>query len=179
MTQRFFALAQTQAKSWLGDSLAYNNSPFNRTANCYLIVLTEFWTENRSHFSWNRSRRPLSPPPSSAIRLVIPVDKDALGGSLEILVLTAPQGPQEAPKSKRSEEEGHGDEVGKGRHDVCANWPAPERLSGLAACAGGFAAKLCRRSAFPMTSSEEADMAIAAISGVTCPSMAIGTATAL
>ena len=52
-------------------------------------------------------------------------------------------------------------------------------IAPAALLAGASGPDPCSRSAFAMTSSDEADIAIAAINGVTWPRMAIGTATAL
>lgn len=110
---------------------------------------------------------------------LVAVDQDPLGGAIEILILAAPQGPQEPGQPKRSEEQGHRYEVGERRHEDCASAPMSERLSCRASCTDAFDTKPCRRSALPMTRRDEADIATAAISGVTCPRMAIGTATPL
>lgn len=115
----------------------------------------------------------------SVVQLVFPIGKDPLGGAVEVFVLATLQSPQEAPQAKRSKEEGHRYEVGKGRHEDWANLVMSERLSRRTFFAGELGMELCRRSAFPITSSEEADIAIAAIRGVTWPRMAIGTAMAL
>lgn len=107
---------------------------------------------------------------------LVAVDQDPLGGAIEILILAAPQGPQEPGQPKRSEEQGHRYEVGERRHEDCASAPMSERLSCRASCTDAFDTKPCRRSALPMTRRDEADIATAAISGVTCPRMATGTA---
>lgn len=115
----------------------------------------------------------------SAFRPLVPVNEDTLGGSVEILVLTTPQGPQEARQSKPAQQQSHRYEIDQDCHEGCVNVPVWERLSGGAVLLGTSGTKPCSLDALPMTSSDEADIAIAAINGVTCPKMAIGTAMAL
>lgn len=126
-----------------------------------------------------RARPSVSQRTRSALRAVFPIDEDPLGGSVKIFVLATPQRPQEAAQAKRAKEEGDRDEVGKGRHEDWANSLMSDRLAGRTSFASELGTEPCKRSALPMTSSDEADMAIAAIKGVTCPRIAIGTATAL
>ena len=85
----------------------------------------------------------------------------APGGALEIVVLPAferPQKPEQAdkPKAKRQRHQNH--------HHFHHGLPCATRRA---------------RSAFSITSSEEPDIAAAAISGVTTPLIAIGTASKL
>lgn len=114
----------------------------------------------------------------SAFWLVLPVDEDALSGPIKILILTTPQRPQKAGQPQCAKEQSYWYEVDERRHDGCTDARMPERLA-EGALVTLASTKPCRRNAFPMTKSDEADIAIAAISGVTWPRMAIGTATAL
>lgn len=114
----------------------------------------------------------------SAFRLVVPIDEDALSGPVKILILTTPQGPQKAGQPQRAKEQSCWYEVDERRHDGCTDARMPERVAEGAPVTSA-STKPCRRNAFPMTSSDEADIAIAAINGVTCPRIAIGTAMVL
>lgn len=87
-------------------------------------------------------------------RLVIIIE-DAMCRAVQVFVLVRIDRPQEAHKSKQSEPECNGNEVDD---DVHAS------------------ALLFMRKAFNVTISDEADIAIAAIKGVTFPVTAIGTA---
>jgi hypothetical protein len=82
-------------------------------------------------------------------------------GPLEIVELAGPQGPQEACQPEATEAEGD-------RHEPreCSHFSVP-----FFRCAS--------RKALAVTASEDADMAIAAIRGVTRPATASGTNTRL
>lgn len=86
-------------------------------------------------------------------RLVV-IDENADGGAIEIVILAGLQRPEEEGEAAKSEQQRAGDEDGEAVHLV-----APRSLSALAT-----------------TMIEEPDMARAAISGVTTPAMASGTA---
>jgi len=96
-------------------------------------------------------------------------------GALDVIVLAAFQRPQERSQPDQAESKRHWHQIKKYVHaifsfgtHVCARVSARLILSGSRA-----------RKAFRVTRSEEPDMAAAAISGVTRPAIAIGTATAL
>lgn len=81
--------------------------------------------------------------------------------TVEVLVLTAVERPEERDKPQQTEQQRAGDEPGKGGH---------------------FASSKCMvlsLTALAVTAIEEADMAMAASSGVTRPAAASGTKIAL
>lgn len=82
------------------------------------------------------------------------------GGAIEIVILAAPERPQKGRKAERAKPD-------RKRHQIEQDFHQ-----------AGF---LCRRArkALSITSSDELDIAAAAISGVTRPAMASGTASAL
>lgn len=94
-------------------------------------------------------------PPGS--RLFILIDQDADSRTVEILILSGRERPEEGRKSGEAEQQGDRNKKAEPAHRA-------QRRS---------------RSALPSTSSEEADMAAAAIIGVTSPQMARGTASRL
>src|SRR5690606_22206410 len=88
---------------------------------------------------------------------VLVVDEDARGGALWILELPAAQRPEEGRQAGQAKAEGDRDQEQQAVHRA-------ERIS---------------RSELATTMSELPDMATAAISGVTSPAMASGTAITL
>jgi len=81
--------------------------------------------------------------------------QDAFGGTVEVVELPAAQGPQERRQPDQAEQQGRGDQEQQATHGL-----RPSRD---------------RRRALPTTTSDELDMATAAISGVTSPATASGT----
>jgi hypothetical protein len=109
--------------------------------------------------------------------LKVIVRQNAKRSALDVIVLTTLQRPQERRQSDQAESKCHWHQIKKYVHaifsfgaHVRANFSA--RL--ISARAGS-----CARNALKVTKSDEPDMATAAISGVTKPAIAIGTATAL
>jgi hypothetical protein len=82
-------------------------------------------------------------------------------GTFQIIELAGPEGPEKCRETGAAERQGYRHEPSQSRHGIFS-FSIPER-----------------RKAFSVTASEEADMAIAAISGVTMPAIAMGTNTAL
>ncbi len=105
---------------------------------------------------------PLARQPGSQ-RLVVLVEEDALGRPVEVLVLARAQRPEERREPEAAERERDRDEDDQRAHPPTRS-PAPRRA---------------RRSALRVTTIDEADIAIAAMSGVTRPAAARGAATAL
>src|SRR5690348_603595 len=106
------------------------------------------------------------------------VEQNALGRAVEILVLTAAQRPQETAQPETAEEQRHRDQEGEVGH------AAATRRGATNLTASGSRDRLnrglpSRRMALPITIRDDIDMAAAAISGVTQPAIAIGTASAL
>jgi hypothetical protein len=93
------------------------------------------------------------------LRLV--VHDGAPGGSVQVVVLTAFQGPEKAHQTDRSKHEGERDEIYENFHY------------------GHSFAFSRARNALSITIRDDPDIAAAAISGVTSPAMAIGTARTL
>jgi hypothetical protein len=91
-------------------------------------------------------------------RLVV-FEQDAMGDAVEIVELSRSQGPEEGGEAEQAEKQRRRDQVQDDVHDYTR-----DRL---------------RRSAFKVTTSDDDDMAMAATSGVTRPSTASGTVTAL
>ena len=85
------------------------------------------------------------------------VDQNSLSGSIQIIELARFQGPKKACESQQAKEQCSGDKKYQHAHD---------RIQ-------------LRRRALSVTSSEEDDMATAAIRGVTRPHTASGTAARL
>jgi len=90
------------------------------------------------------------------VRQIVVGDR-APGGAVEIVELAASERPQEGRKAEAAEREGERNEIDKDVHRA-----APPRSRAL--------------SAFSVTRTDEPDMASAAISGVTKPATASGTA---
>lgn len=82
------------------------------------------------------------------------------GGAIEIVILAVPEGPEKGRKAEPAKRD-------RKRHQIEQDFHQ--------------AGPLCRRArkAFSITSSDEPDIAAAAISGVTRPAIASGTASAL
>lgn len=81
------------------------------------------------------------------------VEQDPIGRPVQILELPGPQGPQESDQPKRTENQGDWNQHQQIAHQILPR----ESLSALV-----------------MTTTEEVDMEIAAIKGVTIPAMASG-----
>ena len=103
----------------------------------------------------------------SRLRLVVlVVGNGAPAGAFEILKLPRVERPDERDKSHGAERQRAGNQPGKSSHLR----PPTEESRSLAALS---------LSALSVTATDDSDMASAAISGVTCPAIAIGTDTAL
>jgi hypothetical protein len=89
------------------------------------------------------------------------VEQNAERGAVEIVELTGAQGPDEGGKAEKPQEQGRGDQIEERIHSAL------------------HAGLRCSRKAFKITMREEDDIATAAISGVTSPADANGTATIL
>lgn len=85
----------------------------------------------------------------------------AVRGTVEVVELAAAESPEEAGEPEGAEQQRRGDQVDERDH------PQPPLR------------RRCTRSAFAVTTSDEADITTAAMSGVTMPAIAIGTATRL
>jgi len=85
------------------------------------------------------------------------VKQNAAGGAIEIVELPRLERPEETCETAKAERKCHWDEQQQSAH-ACLR---------------------AKRSALPTTNREELDMATAAMSGVTKPAIAIGTASAL
>lgn len=96
--------------------------------------------------------------------------QDALGRAIQILILPRPQTPEERHEPHAAHQERNRQQNGKGAHKASTD------CAGSIDRVGPFQDK---RSAFATTTSEEMDMAIAAIKGVTSPAIAIGTKSTL
>ncbi len=91
------------------------------------------------------------------------VQEDPVGRPLKIIILTGFERPQKCEQAAQAQTQRDGNEEQQGRHQ-----PSPST--------GAFPARAVRRKAFRVTMTEEADMAMAAIRGVTSPDTATGTA---
>lgn len=112
------------------------------------------------HFRRNLACGHRQSDPIFAGKALIIVNQDPLGGALNIVVLAAPQRPYERQKANYPEKQGDRYQIGQDVH--ASNSFA---TASLKTTAGDGPAP--RRSAFPITSSDDADIAMAAISGVT------------
>lgn len=107
--------------------------------------------------------RALSPSPRAADRpragsaffFIVIVVQDALGRAVEILELSRAQGPEEGRETDEAQQQRRRDEQQQAAHEALRS--------------------SARRSALQTTTSDELDMATAAISGVTRPATASGT----
>lgn len=97
---------------------------------------------------------------AARIALVV-IQKDALGRSIEIIILAAAQRPQEGDQADGAEEQRHRNEIDEDAHAVTGS------VAGSALPAAAVRPARIRRSALVMTRMDEPDMAMAAISGVT------------
>ncbi len=89
--------------------------------------------------------------------------------SLEILELAGAQGPQEGAEAQEPEEQRGWNEPDQRHHGALSTFAA-----------GLSESRIVRsRKAFPVTATDDSDMASAASNGVTSPAMASGTNTAL
>lgn len=123
----------------------------------------------------NVGRRWVKP---GAVRVFI--DEDAFARPLQILILTVTQRPEEGGQSDRAETQGDWHKEDETGHWARAQFCRAAWLPRAAALrAGRRRVPAFRRSAFATTMIDEEDMAKAAMSGVTWPSMAIGKAIAL
>ena len=104
------------------------------------------------------------------------VKKHTFCGAVHVLILARPQGPDEGGKPHAAEEQGHGHEVEKRLHQASSStlWRVTRPKRG-----SSQPLRVRNRMAFAITRSEEPDMASAAISGVTWPEIAMGTARTL
>lgn len=110
-------------------------------------------------------------------RFVFLIRQDAFRGAVKVLILTTLQGPKETDKAECAKKESDRNQVDERCHDRAAEgWALEPSVS-----EDGRLRRTdsCRRNAFAMTNSEEIDIAAAAISGVTWPRIATGTAIAL
>ena len=103
--------------------------------------------------------------------MALVIVENPLAGAVEIIVLTRLEAPEERPQGADTHHQGDRNQKEQARHArafcnsrVDSGWPARRNLS---------------RSALPTTTNDEADIAIAARRGVTCPATASGTASAL
>ena len=107
----------------------------------------------------------------------IVIVENADRGSLHVVILAAPQRPEKGCERGEAEQQRHGDQVDQHGHG--------DRAPGAHVCAeaadpGARSSPRRRtRNALTVTRIEEPDIATAAISGVTKPAIAIGTAIAL
>src|SRR5260221_11372761 len=115
---------------------------------------------SRRDLGTERRDAPAGPPPGPTPCLTpvarrqrpVVVVEDALGGAIEVVELARAQRPEEGQQADQAEAERQRDEKEKDAH----RRDPP------------------KRSALPITSSEEPDMAMAAISGLTGPALASG-----
>jgi len=99
------------------------------------------------------------------------IREHAKRGAFDIVVLAVLERPHECGEPGKSERKRHRDKIDEHVH---VGFTLSLRNKSRAVRARGFA-----RNELSVTSSEEPDMAMAAMSGVTKPAIAIGTATAL
>ena len=95
-----------------------------------------------------------------ALERVVLIDQDALAGTFRIVELARVDSPEKGPEAGRAEQKGKRDEIDEPGQEI-----------------GSF--DLVGRIAFSVTITDEADMAMAATSGVANPATAMGTATML
>lgn len=106
------------------------------------------------------------------------LDQNPLACTVHIVILAAFQRPEERYETGKAEEQSDRQKINQNRHACLA---VTERaVAGLPISSWEFVrCNPSNRSALPITSNEEPDMAIAAIRGVAWPRMAIGTAMTL
>src|SRR5689334_18774046 len=105
----------------------------------------------------------------------IVVRQHAQGRPFQVIVLPAPQRPQEGSEAEQTEAERGGHKVDEHVHAGLR----PACSAGVAGCGTASLRRRAARNALSVTISDEPDMAMAAISGVASPAMATGTAIAL
>ena len=94
------------------------------------------------------------------------IQENPFGGTVEIVVLAASQRPEEGEQADAAEEEGHGNEVDE-RGRAASGTTSTRGMSVSTSLAETLLdLPAPRRSALAITSTDDADMAIAAISGV-------------
>lgn len=103
------------------------------------------------------------------------LEQNAVRGAVEVFVLAASQRPEEGRQGDAAEKKRDGNQIEIVRHSAGARFIRQE---------AGWGAGIAARGAFkrwelPTTMTDDSDMASAAISGVTYPDKAMGTATAL
>lgn len=113
------------------------------------------------------------------LRFVFLIRQDAFRSAVKVLILTTLQGPKETDKAECAKKESDRNQVDERYHDRAAEDWALEPSVSEDGRTGLRRTDSCRRNAFAMTNSEEIDIAAAAISGVTWPKIATGTAIAL
>lgn len=105
---------------------------------------------------------------AAASRLIsaLIIDEDALGAAVEILILAAAQCPQEGDETGTAEQNRHRDKHDEIAH--CASLPIrPAGIDAPVASWPGAWEPPASRMALAMTTTDDSDMAMAAISGVT------------
>jgi hypothetical protein len=103
------------------------------------------------------------------------VEQDALGSAVQVVVLAALQRPEEGGKADGAEQQRDRDEIDENIH-AGALLSGPVRGNGKARPGRTATAS---RNELAVTRMEDDDIATAAMSGVTIPAMASGTATQL
>src|SRR6185295_9627223 len=101
----------------------------------------------------------------------------ALGGPVEVVILPGPERPHERCEAREAETECNRYQVKVILHSAASRMAVAGIVSGAALAA--IPSLPFRRSALATTRIDDADIATAAISGVTRPMMATGTATML
>ena len=102
------------------------------------------------------------------------VEENALGGTVEVLVLTGAKTPEEAAKADDAEDKARRDEECERTHACLARDAAGCDGTGRTAPRAAWLAPSL--SALPTTRIDDADIATAATRGVTKPATATGTA---
>jgi len=110
--------------------------------------------------------------PGPALHVV--VVEDSQGRAVEVVVLVIAQGPEEAEQPDQAEKQSQRNEIDQHRHAATSAGDGVGRAVDGVRNARGRA-----RTALTVTVTDETDMATAAISGVTTPNTASGTAAAL
>lgn len=100
----------------------------------------------------------------------VAIVKYAKGGAIDVVILTAAQRPQKAGQRRKAEEQCQGNKKDQDIHLATAGFSATRFVSCFRRVAG------LTRKALSVTTSEEPDIARAAIRGVTIPNIASGTA---
>jgi len=119
--------------------------------------------------------------PPSRLRAIIVVEEHALGRTGKILVLTAPERPEERPQANRAEGERDRYQIDKRTHSAACiagatdRRPAAPRRESPPPTRGPPLSRI----ALATTSTDEHDITKAARSGVTSPATTTGRAIAL